>query len=439
VHKHAPGWVAVAVPAILTALLLLANLLPGRPGQAYLVPGRALTSGMPSLVVAPYLGETTSSSVVLSWATAGSGPGEVRYSRDHSYSLVVPALISVRDGKTWYSTTIPGLLPDTAYHYRVYVDGLDLTPWSQISFHTAPATSSSAFTFAVLGDSRPWHLSSPPSEGALAVAAGMDRHSFDLVLHTGDIVYNGGVCSGADSSWQQYVRACFDLYRGLLGDTPLYPAVGNHELAGGDCGYQAYTDVYHLPANAPAGNEEVYYSFNWRNVHFVALDTSQPYTTGSPQLDWLVQDLQSNTQTWTVVFFHHPAYSSGNHGSTPEVQTYLVPVFETYGVDLVLTGHDHHYERTCPVRAGSCTAIEDGVVYYVTGGGGAPLRDVSGDWFTAHSESVYHFLEVVVDGCRLEVHGLDTTGHRFDAYEIDRCPDTPGSIFLYLPLIAHSR
>jgi hypothetical protein len=250
----------------------------------------------------------------------------------------------------------------------------------------------------------------------------MGRHSFDLALHTGDIVNSGGICSGDDSSWSQYMRAYFDLYRDSTGRIPFYPSVGNHELNGGGCGYEGYRDVYHLPGNAPSGDEEEYYSFDWGNAHFVALDTNQSYSAGSVQYDWLIGDLQATTQPWQFVFFHHPAYSSGSQGSTLDVQTHLVQVFEIYGVDMVFNGHDHHYERTCPILDGACTTPQDGgVVYYVTGGGGAPLYPAGTDWFTAYGDSLNHFLRMEVYECRLRVEAIDTDGAVFDSYEIDHC------------------
>jgi hypothetical protein len=82
------------------------------------------------------------------------------------------------------------------YHYKTYTSGSDVTPWPEITFTTAPAATVPGFTFIAFGDSRPSTNSSPPSQGALDVAAEMERHSFDLLLHTGDIVNAGGICSG---------------------------------------------------------------------------------------------------------------------------------------------------------------------------------------------------------------------------------------------------
>ncbi len=380
-----------------------------------------VAQGPPGLLVYPYLGSTTTGSVVISWATDSAGASEVRYSLDQDYSDVVPAASNTYDGKHWHSAVITGLAANTTYYYKAYTDSDDVTPWSEIRFTTAPG-SAAGFTFVALGDSRPYTASSPPSQGALDVAAEMDRHSFDLAIHSGDIVNQGGICSGDNSAWNQYIRAYFDLYQGSMGSIPFYPSVGNHELNGGSCGYQAYTDVYDLPENAPPGDREEYFSYDWGQVHFVVLDTNQSYTTGSSQYDWLVNDLQATARPWKIVSFHHPAYSSGAHSSTSAVQAHLVPVFETYGVDVVFNGHDHHYERTCPILSDACTTPQDGgVVYYVTGGGGAPLYPALSSWFTAYVASRNHFVEVEVDDCRLRLDAVATNGSVFDSYDIHRC------------------
>ena len=377
----------------------------------------------PNLVVHPYLGDVTTTSVIIAWAMDSNNAGEVRYSLDDSYGSAVDANAIEIDGNYWYSATIAGLAAHTTYRYKVYSDGEEVTPASDFTFTTPPEAGASQFTFAALGDSRPHDVSALPSQGARDVASEMARHEFDLAIHTGDIVYRGGICAGDDSSWNQYIRAYFDLYAESMAHTPFYPSIGNHELAGGSCGYQGYTDVYHLPRNAPAGDVEEYYSFDWGNAHFIALDTTYS-NAGTDQYYWLVDDLQNSAQFWKFVLFHYPAYSSGPHGSSAEVQTYLVPLFETHGVDVVFTGHDHHYERTCPIRDDACTTVDDdGVVYYVTGGGGAPLYIPSGDWFTAHGGRLHHFLAVVVDGCRLRVDTIESNSSLFDSYVIDRCSE----------------
>jgi hypothetical protein len=238
----------------------------------------------------------------------------------------------------------------------------------------------------------------------------------------GDIVYSGGDCADADNAWKQYVRDYFDLYKATIGRVPFYLSVGNHEVYDGLCGYQSYRDVYQLPSNAPEGAEEQYYSFDWGAAHFIALDSNQSLHRGSPQYMWLQEDLKNSTQEWKFVFLHHPVYSSGNYGSTPLLQEKLPPLFETYGVDAVFYGHDHNFERTCSILQGACVdPALGGVVYYVTGGGGAPLYASSSDWFTEYSVSRTHFLLVEMDGCRLRIDAVDGNGTIFDTLSLDHC------------------
>ena len=103
-----------------------------------------------------YLGETTMTSVIVSWATDSKGTSEVRYSLDHSYTNIVATTDSTFDGKYWHSATISGLTAATTYYYRAYTAGRDITPWPEVSFTTAPEPAPSAFTFVVVGDRELW-------------------------------------------------------------------------------------------------------------------------------------------------------------------------------------------------------------------------------------------------------------------------------------------
>ena len=376
------------------------------------------------LAASPYIGDTTPTSVVVAWATDSSGAGEVRYSTDTSYSQTATATSFSKSGKYWYSATITGLTADTTYHYRIYTGGVDLTPWSDVTFTTAPPTSATQVTFAALGDGRPNSTTADPNQAAWDVAAEMAQHDFAFAVHSGDIVYGGGDCSGSNSGWNQYLNAYFDVYEDSLKDTPFYTAIGNHELNSGYCGYDSYTDVYYLPENAPSSATEHYYSFDWGNVHVVALNTEENFSNGSTQYNWLENDLQNTDKRWIVAAFHRPPYSSGPHGGNSDVRDELTPILEQYGVDVVLNGHDHDYERTCPIKDDACTTIDDGgVVYFVTGGAGAPLydQDDPNAWFTAKYRKSHHFMLLSVNDCQMNIQVIDDNGSQIDSYQIDKC------------------
>jgi hypothetical protein len=120
-----------------------------------------------------------------------------------------------------------------------------------------------------------------------------------------------------------------------------------------------------------------------------------------------------------VVSHHYPPYSSGNHGSNVTIRSQLAPIFDAHGVQLVINGHDHGYERTLPLRDDQ---VQDepgtGTVYVVSGGAGAPLYGFDGDWFTAHTESAFHYclFEVTQDRLNMSVYRLD--GSLMDEVEI---------------------
>ncbi len=137
-------------------------------------------------------------------------------------------------------------------------------------------------------------------------------------------------------------------------------------------------------------------------VEIFILDSSTPQITGAAgpeQIAWLEGALSASTAPWKVAAFHHPPYSSGGRGSSVEVREVLEPLFVQYGVDLVLTGHDHHYERTVPL---------DGVTYVVSGAG-SKLRAAGASDFTAVSENTLQFMiaEATTDSLVLRAVGAD--------------------------------
>jgi predicted phosphodiesterase len=312
------------------------------------------------------------------------------------------------NGRYQHAAVLTGLQPATRYTYRVYTAGADLTPWTAATFTTA--TTGGDFTFLVLGDSR------GGGRAARALAGQMAARPADLILHAGDLTDNG--------TQAQLDTQFFAVYRDLLGRVPVYPAPGNHDYAAG--ALRPYVDSFYLPGDpqvaagsSPEGLAERAYSFNWGNAHFVALDTNRRYAPGSPQYTWLARDLANTRQLWKFVFFHHPPYSTGSHGSDLNVRRSLTPLFEKYGVDLVFAGHDHLYERSVPLVRGKLAAR--GVIYVVTGGGGAALYLAGRSNFTAYSRSAYHLTRVEVHNCTLTLQAIALDGAIFDTLVLDKC------------------
>jgi len=253
------------------------------------------------------------------------------------------------------------------------------------TFRTAADASRDNFVFVAMGD----HRSNPSAH--LSVVNRVIAINPDLCVDTGDLVGNGDNASEWDPQF-------FTPEKELMKSVCLFPAIGNHEYD-----YTNYLDYFYLPTGP--GNER-YYSFDYGNAHFVALDTNISYSAGSAQYTWFVNDLQSTTKPWRFVYFHHPPYSSSSHGSNTNVRAQLCPVIEANGVQMVFSGHDHDYERS----------YVNGVYYIVTGGGGAPLYPAGTSSWTQFSASAYHACKVSIAGNNLTLEAIKPDGTVIDSF-----------------------
>lgn len=356
-----------SVPPILVVLFaaLLAGCSAGNLFGAAEIPSRE-----------PYVQSATSTSAVISWVSKAPGKGEIEYGPNRD-------LVHKQTEKTarrQHSVKLSGLRPDSTYGYRAGASTTIST------FRTAPGGDGTGFTFAVVGDSGDG--GADPTD-----VAGLPRRMDPaLVLHTGDVVYDSG-------AMQDYDQNFFEPYDKLISETPIYPSLGNHDVK--TEGGSPYLENFHLPRNNPQHTER-YYSFDWGDAHFAAVDSELYHDDGSDspeeQKAWLERDLAASEKRWKFVFFHKPPYSSSEHDSDTKIRDDLAPVFERYGVDLVFDGHDHDYERTVPIR---------GVTYVVTGGGGKDLYGAGRSEWTAFSKSVHHATKVRVDGGRLTLEAVE--------------------------------
>lgn len=339
-------------------------------------------TGSVTLTRGPYLQSVTTTSAIIVWRTDLPGSSRVDYGvGDFTHSIDLP------DPTIEHVVTLTDLITGTEVLYRVSTGGVELASGS---FRTAAAPDQ-AFTFAAIGDS------GIGSTAQVAVADRMVALDPHFVLHTGDVVYPDGQVAGYDPFF-------FQPYQALARRAPIYPTLGNHDYH--TQRGQPYLDAFYLPRNNPADTER-YYSFDWGNAHFTALD----FNTGpdAAQLAWLQDDLRSTDKLWKIVFYHQAIYSSGPHGYESWVEAkraLLAPIFEEFDVDLVLNGHDHDYERTLPIN---------GVLYIVTAGGGASLYQVNPQPFSAYAETTHHTVFVTVEGCVLTAFAIKPDGTVFDA------------------------
>ncbi|MDP8937172.1 MAG: metallophosphoesterase [Actinomycetota bacterium] len=256
-------------------------------------------------------------------------------------------------------------------------------------------------TFAALGDN------GSGGRQAMAVAARMAetyrQAPFGLVALLGDICYYGNFEDRFDDVFARPMRPLLDAGVGFE------LAIGNHDedLRHSDEGMAEIEAELRL-----LGTPGLHYTTTHGPAQFFYLDSSAPgglLADGhSEQREWLDDALAGSSTRWKIVVLHHPPYSSGRHGSTPGAKERLEPVLSRHGVDLVLAGHDHHYERTHPI---------DGITYVVSGGG-CKTTPVGRSRFTAVAESTLEFLLVEIVGDRLVGTSIRPDGEVVDRFSL---------------------
>ena len=290
----------------------------------------------------PYLQQGTPNSIVVRWRTSVATPSSVRYgTTPGNFTTTVNDPVST----TEHVVNVPALQPLTRYYYEVGTGAAFFVGDVNDFFETAPAVGTSVPTrIWVIGDSGTANANAAAVRNAFINYTGT-RHA-DAWLMLGDNAYN----SGTDTEYQ---NAVFNMYPTILQNTTLWSTRGNHES---DAGGGTYYNIFTFPRNAEAGGlasgTEAYYSFEYGNIHFICLDAfGSSRSATSPQATWLRNNLAAVERDWIIAFWHHPPYTKGSHNSDTEIELIemrqnMLPILEDGGVDLVLCGHSHSYERS---------------------------------------------------------------------------------------------
>ncbi len=304
------------------------------------------------LVRGPYLQMGTPTSSTIRWRSDLFSDAVVYYGADadHLTNYVV------RTSRTnEHIVAINGLDPDTKYFYSIGNSAQRLAQGTNYWFQTSPVAGSRKPTRVwLLGDAGTAANGSPDRQQSTRDAfnnfAATNGGPTDLMLLLGDNAYN----SGTDSEYQ---TAIFDMYPTTLRNKFVWPTIGNHETSQAtEATDFPYLHIFSLPQQGEAGGiasgTEKYYSFDYANIHFVCLDSmSSGRGSDTPMAQWLRTDLEATAQDWIIVFFHHSLYTKGTHDSDSEpdlveLRQNIIPILESHGVDLVLMGHSHVYERS---------------------------------------------------------------------------------------------
>lgn len=353
----------------------------------------ATGSGRAGIAKGPYPMLPTTHSVTVCWVSDDeTSGGVVRYAAGPSSNPAKGGVAAETGPKTRYHrVVIDHLKPYTRYTYQV----TESATTSATAFFLTAAPPAQPFRFIAYGDCR-----TQPEKHA-AVLKRMMAFRPDFVLQTGDLVANGT----NEAHWDIFWKTAQPLMR----STAYYPALGNHEQEGAP--YFRY-----FPVAAE-------YSFDYGNAHFVALDSNRPESEWPAQEKWLQADLAAHqAATWRIVYFHHTMYTCVDLPDRREqaktLRARLEPILQAGGVQLVVSGHDHNYQRHVP---------PSGITYVVTGGGGAPLYKLTADTpYVKKAKMVHNDCEITVNGRTLSVRAVEPDGAEIDRFSLTAPAPAPG-------------
>jgi hypothetical protein len=329
------------------------------------------------------------------------------------------SVVESRETRALHTILVKNLEPATRYAFTVRARGAQ----KYGAMTTAPRDDGGAgFRFLIYGDNR------TDDAAHAAVVRAMVAVPSDFLINTGDLVENGA----SPSQWQTF----FDIEAPLTRERCIFSCVGNHEIHdGAGVDYARYFGPAEIPVSllreassvagpptatplppldAGAGTptlEQLSGTFRWSNARFFLVNGMVSYTAG-PGRAWLERVLAaSDTEpglVWRIVVVHHGPWSSGPHGDNVLLQDAKVPeLLRSHKVDLVISGHDHIYER----------GAADGLAYLVSGGGGAPVYRVKKSEATSRKvESTRHFIDASATAVAIQF-----VATRPDGSTIERC------------------
>ncbi|MCO4745391.1 MAG: metallophosphoesterase [Proteobacteria bacterium] len=378
-------------------------------------PDRMLASEE-ALVRAPYLNSVRPDSLVVAFgAPQAATAATVTYTNAAGSAQTLDAAREEvpGDGSTiaLFHADVGELEAGTRYCYEVAIDGTVVA--SGLHFATSvPKDFDTTVRFIAIGD---FGAGTPEQLDVRDAMLGyVDRA--DLFLTLGDNAYG----SGTYDEWQRNV---FAPNREVLPEVAYWPTWGNHDYSTDDA--EPALANHFLPDTLKPEHHERYWALDHGPLHVVGLDSEGALLDASEgnQIEWAEADLAANTAPWTLALWHKPAFT-GHESRTGDffVNAKLKPLAQDNGVDVVLTGHDHFYERFHPVLDGELVDREDGgIPWIISGGGGRGLYPLEGHENEAYGAERHHFLWGEIDQCTLRIQAIGTDGEPFDTLELERC------------------
>jgi hypothetical protein len=332
------------------------------------------TEAAPRLIHLSWQNDPATTMTIM-WRSEPGAEGTVEYGENLDYAKSAQSEThSYRYGRTqvcWHTAEITGLTPGTTYNYRLKTS----EPWQSenFTFKTAPAKGDETpFKFAVLSDVQGGY------ENFKLAVEKVKEENIDFILYLGDFTK-----SSSQEEYDLWLATGEELFREL----PMMSVRGNVDISN-------YLEQFAFPGN------ERWFSIDYGNVHFVFLSTMLESEV-IEQRPWLLGDLQGNDNPWTIAMAHKPAFgSSSQNGPEQYIVDHWVDLFEDYGVNLYLNGHEHSYERTLPLKGGE--VHEEGITYITNSCAGDEFYPAVRTWLTARAEGAPCYMVFTVQGAKIE-------------------------------------
>ena len=331
-----------------------------------------------------------------------------------------------KDSVIQYTARLDSLAPGSTYEYRIN------TAKNKGQWHKLHTEAGAGFTALIFPDSQ----SADYSGWQQLARTAYQRHPDSaFYVNMGDLVDNGQDAS----QW----RAWFNSVSVFSDALPLAPVIGNHEaysLEWKESLPASYTHLFNVPQNGLAKYPNQFYSFDYGSVHFVVLDTNFPEMKNfqpdllADELPWLEKDLAASRAKWKVVLMHRDIflYGFGPESGREQTQTHfldfsyqLLPVFEKYKVDAVLTAHLHTYRRRVPLQSFAPAPQGAGITYILTGVAGDVRYpklwgDFAWDAATAPKPETANYMTLKADEQTLEFKAFLPDGRQFDEVKLTK-------------------
>lgn len=396
-------------------LLFIGALLYGQSQDPETIPDRIILN----------LTENPASEIAVTWRTVKeSSDPKVEISRAtqwtefvksaSSHSAQKEKFVSDRSEVVYhYSAVIKNLDPETKYVYRVGSDSV----WSEWNQFTTASNETKDFSFVYLGD---------PQNDLKEHCSRLFRETFRKAPYASFWLIGGDLVTDPfDHLWGEFFYAAGFIPR----VTPIIAAPGNHDhqriMVDGksrrtnDIG-STWTSHFTLPQNGLSELKETNYYLDYQGTRFIIINSQSRV---KEQAVWLEQVLQNTVANWTIVCFHHPVYSSGSDRDSRITRDAFQPLFDKYGVDLVLTGHDHTYARSKKIFEGKIVSDDAQGTVYIVSVSGPKAYDLGNKYDsimvkTANNIQLYQVVDVKEN--KLVYNSYTVDGRLFDSFELTR-------------------